>query len=163
MPLFKSSLVILASIGLLLLGACSNSNQASDSASNQSPTTTETTPKSEPAAKNETSHGGSQAKNAQVVESGAYHLELVPEPEANGTHLDFYLQKGDNHEAIPDAKVTTQVQLPDATQKTLPLTYDAEGKHYTVMLPGKATGQYQLKVTSDIKGEKVEGRFSFNQ
>ncbi|HEY9693986.1 MAG TPA: hypothetical protein V6D15_17420 [Oculatellaceae cyanobacterium] len=54
-----------------MLGACSNSNQASDSASNQSPTTTETTPKSETAAKNEILHGGSQAKNAQVVESGA--------------------------------------------------------------------------------------------
>jgi hypothetical protein len=55
----------------------------------------------------------------------------VPEPEANGTPLNFYMQKGDNHEAITDAKVTTQVQLPDGTQTTVPLTYDAEKKHPT--------------------------------
>jgi len=90
-------------------------------------------------------------------------LVRVTEKEDNGTHLDFYLQKGGNHEAIPNAKVTAQVQLPDGIQKTLPLTYDAEGKHYAALLAGKAMGQYQVKVTSEIDGEKVDGRFSFNQ
>ena len=58
-----------------------------------------------------------------MIESGSYHLEFVSEPESNGTHMDFYLQKGDNHEAISNAKVTAQVQLPDGTQKSLPLTF----------------------------------------
>jgi hypothetical protein len=31
------------------------------------------------------------------------------------------------------------------------------------MLPEKAAGQYQVKITSDIDGQKVDGRFSFNQ
>jgi hypothetical protein len=26
-----------------------------------------------------------------------------------------------------------------------------------------ASGQYQLRITADIKGEKVNGRFSFNR
>ncbi len=103
------------------------------------------------------SHGG------QVVESGAYHLEFVPEKEENGTHLDFYLQRGDTHEAIPNAKVTALVQSPDGKQQSLNLTYDAEGKHYTILFPGTTTGQYQVKVTADVSGEIVNGRFNFQQ
>jgi hypothetical protein len=101
------------------------------------------------------SHGG------QVVESGAYHLEFVSESEETGTHLDLYLQKGDTHEAIPNAKVTALVQSPDGKQQSLNLTYDAEGKHYTVLFPGTTTGQYQVKIAADVSGENVNGRFSF--
>jgi len=113
-------------------------------------------------AKSETKSDNSK-KGGQVIESGIYHLELVPEPEENSIHLDFFLQKSDNHEAIPDAKVTAQVQMPDGTQKNLDLKYDAPEKHYTVMLPSKATGEYKVAVLSDIKGEKVNGRFSFKR
>jgi hypothetical protein len=88
-------------------------------------------------------------------------LELVPIKEDSGTHIDFYLQKGDNHEAIPNANVTAQIQLPDGSQTKLNLAYDDDGKHYAVLLPEKATGQYQVKMTADINGEKVDGRFSF--
>jgi hypothetical protein len=105
----------------------------------------------------------SESKGGQVIESGPYHLEFVSEPETDGTHMDFYLQKGDNHEAIPNAKVTAQVQLPDGTQKSLPLSYDAEGKHYTALLPGKASGEYNVAILSDVSGEKVNGRFTFNR
>lgn len=60
-------------------------------------------------------------------------------------------------------KVTAQVQSPDGSQRSLPLTYNAVGKHYTALLPGKAAGQYQARVISDISGEKVNGRFNFSQ
>jgi hypothetical protein len=103
------------------------------------------------------------SKGGQVVESGPYHLELVVEKEADKTHLDFYLQKGDNHQAIPNAKITGQIQMPDRTQKTVTFTYDQKEQHYTVLLPGKVVGQYQMKITADISGQKVDGRFTFNR
>jgi hypothetical protein len=160
MKSLKLGLLILGSIGILLLSACSNNEQAANSDSNSTNSTPETATKTETTT--ETGHSNKN-QGGQVVESGAYHLEFVPETEASGTHMDFFLQRGNNHEAIPNAKVTAQVQLPDGTQKTLPLTYDAQGKHYTALLPGKASGQYQVKIISDIKGKKVDGRFSFNQ
>ncbi|NDJ24425.1 hypothetical protein GS682_22825 [Nostoc sp. B(2019)] len=162
MQSFKLGFVVLASVGLLFLGACGN--QASESSSSPSSPSTENTNKTEPAAKTETSaHGDSHGKNAQVVEAGKYHLELVPEKEGSTTHLDLYLQTGDKHEAIPNAKVTADIQSPDGKQKTVPLTYDADGKHYAAKLDGVTAGQYQVKVTADVGGEKVNGRFSFNQ
>jgi hypothetical protein len=161
MKSLKSMLLVLGSVSLIFLGACGNNNQATNTES--SPTSgkpAESTAQPTDAASTESSgHAAKPLAGGQVVESGPYHLEFVSVKEDNGTHLDFYLQKGDNHEAIPNAKVTAQVQLPDGTQKTLPLTYDAEGKHYAALLPGKATGQYQVKVTSEIDGTK--GRWSF--
>ena len=165
MKSLKSLLIVLGSVSLFFLGACGDNNQATNS--EISPTSTkpaESTAQPTDAAKTESSgHAAKPLKGGQVVESGSYHLEFVPVKENNGTHLDFYLQKGDNHEAIPNAKVTAQVQLPDGTQKSLDLPYDAEGKHYAALLPEKATGQYQVKVTADISGQKADGRFSFSQ
>lgn len=163
----KLSFVVLASAGLLLLGACSN--QASEpSSSNTNSGTTETAGNTETASKTETSgeksaHGDSHGKNAQVVESGKYHLEMVPEKEGNATHLDFYLQTGDKHEAVPNAKVTADIQSPDGKQKSVPLTYDASGKHYTAKLDSGAAGQYQVKITAAVGSETVNGRFNFKQ
>ena len=161
----KSLLMVIGSVSLFFLGACGNNNQATNSDS--SPTSTkpaESTAQPTDAAKTESSgHAAKPLKGGQVVESGPYHLEFVPVKENNGTHLDFYLQKGDNHEAIPNAKVTAQIQLPDGTQKTLDLPYDAAGKHYAALLPEKAAGQYQVKMIADVNGEKVNGRFTFNQ
>jgi hypothetical protein len=165
MKSIQSLLMVLGSVSLIFLGACGNNNQTTNSASSQtSAKPAESTVQPTDATKTESSgHAAKPLKGGQVVESGAYHLEFVPVKENNGTHLDFYLQKGDNHEAIPNAKVTAQVQLPDGTQKALPLTYDAEGKHYAALFPEKAAGQYQVKITSDIDGKKVDGRFSFTQ
>ncbi len=168
MKSIKSLLMILGSVSLIFLGACGNNNQTTNSDS--SPTTaspTESAAQPTEAAKTESSgHAAVPQAGGQVVESGPYHLEFVlekDEKEDKGAHLDFYLQKGDNHEAVPNAKVTGQVQLPDGTQKNLNFTYDPADKHYTAMLPEKAAGQYQVKITSDIDGQKVDGRFSFNQ
>lgn len=175
MKLLKSSLIIFSSMGLFFLTACNSGNQASDSntrpaasateSSKLVTTTTETNQSSPATSKTETaqteSHG--ESHGGQVVDTGTYHLEFVPEKEANGTHLDFYLQKGDAHEAVANAKVIAQVQSPDGKQQSLNLTYDAEGKHYTTLFPGTTTGQYQVKITADVSGENVNGRFNFQQ
>jgi len=164
MKSLRSLLIVISVPFLILLGACGNQNQAASPDNNTNTKPTEAASKPTEVAKTESSsHAAKPQKGGQVVESGKYHLEFVPEKEDNGTHLDFYLQKGDNHEAVPNAKVTAQIQLPDGTQKTLPLTYDAEGKHYAALLPGKASGQYQVKISSEINGEKVDGRFNFNK
>ncbi|OUL34180.1 hypothetical protein BV372_14625 [Nostoc sp. T09] len=157
----KYSLMIIGSIGLIFLGACANNQPAANTENNPNTSSANTQSSAAPVAKTEGQHGKSHG--GQVVEIGAYHLEFVPEKEANTTHMDFYLQKGDNHEAIPDAKVTAQVQLPDGTQKTVPFTYDAKDKHYTGLLKETATGQYQVKINADIKDKKVDGRFNFNR
>lgn len=157
----KSSLIIIGSIGLILLGACSNSQPTTNTENKPATSSANTQPSAAPVNKKEGQHGKSHG--GQIVETGAYHLEFVPEKEANTTHMDFYLQKGDNHETIPDAKVTAQVQLPDGTQKTVPFTYDAKDKHYTGLLKETTTGQYQVKINADIKGKRVDGRFNFNR
>ena len=157
-----SGIIVLASAGLLLLGACSKESKTSDSASNNSTTPTAETasPAATTTAKTDSSKGG-KSNGGQVVESGKYHLELVPEKGSNETHLDLYLQKGDSHEAVTNAKVTADVQLPDGKLKTLPLSYDASGKHYAAVLKEKITGQYQVKITATIGNEKADGRFNF--
>jgi hypothetical protein len=118
---------------------------------------------SAPAVSAPTEADGVSQHGGQVVEVGEYHLELVPLPEAQGAHLDLFLLKGEGHEAIPTAKVTAQVELPDGTQQSLEMPYDAEGGHYAALLASSAPGEYKVAVLSDIGGEKINGRFSFNQ
>lgn len=165
MKLLKASLIVLGSLGLIGLGACSNSNSSANP--NNSPNVAEpaqsTAQPSSEAQTESSEQAGTPQAGGQVVESGPYHLEFVPEPEADGTHMDFFLQKGDNHEAIPNANVTAQVQLPDGTSKTIDMTYDAEGKHYTALLPEKAAGEYKVVILSEVNSEKVNGRFTFNR
>lgn len=157
-------LIGVSSLGLLFLGACSSSNEtASNSPSSITPDATAKSPESRSKILGGSEDHPKVSKGGQVIESGPYHLEFVPEKEAGGTHLDFYLQKGDTHAAIPDAKVTAQVQLPDGTQKSLDLKYDSEGKHYAAIFRSSVTGEYKVAILSNIKGEKVNGRFTFNQ
>lgn len=165
MKSLKSGLIVLGSVGLLLLGACSNATQENNSASNTESSTAANTSKTEADKSHsnikhsdkEHSHGG------QVVEVGQYHLELVTEKENNGSHLDLVIERGEKHEAVPNAKVTAEVQQPDGTQKTLDFKYDTQSKAYTASLPRNAAGQYPVKVTADVGGEKVSGRFTINQ
>ncbi len=162
---FNQAAVMTLGFGLFALTSCAGgSNQATTEASpaapvESSPLASAPAPEAPAMAKADT-HGG---QGGQVIESGPYHLEFVPGAEASGTHLDFFLQKGDSHEPIPDAKVTAQVQLPDGTEQSLDMSYDASGKHYTVLLPSTAAGEYKVAVLSDIGGEKVNGRFTFTK
>ena len=144
-----------ASIGLLLLTACGGGSETVSTAPSPAASVA--------AAPSAASHEAAPQAGGQVVESGPYHLEFVPEKEATRTHLDFYLKKGNAHAIVPDAKVTAQVQLPDGTQKSLDLKYDAKDKHYTGILAAKAKGDYKVAILSEIGGEKVNGRFSFSQ
>ena len=146
------------------MGACSKGDEASAPNSSPAASPVASAPNaSSPAAATAKTDHPKQSKGGQVVESGPYHLELLTQKEDTGTHLDLYLQKGDNHEPIPGAKVTAQVQLPNGKQQTLELKYDADGKHYAVVFPVKDPGQYPVKVTADINGEKVDGRFTFDR
>lgn len=158
MKLNRSMIAILVSASLLVLTGCGSGGDTTAEV-DPSPTSAESpvAETSEPAADTEAKQGG------QVVEVGAYHLELVPEVEADGTHVDLYLQQGDSHEPIPDAQVTAQVDLPDGTQQSLEMDYDAEGGHYVALLPSDAAGEYKVAILSDINGEKVNGRFSFSR
>jgi hypothetical protein len=160
MTMIKSLLLTAGSAGLLFLGACSGGgNQASAPASSAAPIIP--SPAASPAA---SSHeAGKKAGGGIVVESGAYHLELVPEKEGSETHLDLFLQKTDNHESVGNAKVTAQVQLPDGSQKSAEMTYDPEAKHYTAKVKSVAVGEYKVVVQSEIGSEKVNARFAFKQ
>jgi hypothetical protein len=164
MKILNFFLIGVSSLGLLFLGSCSSSNEiASNSPSPVTPDAAAKSPENRSKASGGSEDHPKVSKGGQVIESGPYHLEFLPEKEAGGTHLDFYLQKGDTHAAIPNAKVTAQVQLPDGTQKSLDLKYDSEGKHYAVIFPGSVPGEYKVAILSDINGEKVNGRFVFKQ
>ncbi len=154
---------IAVSLGLLL-GACANGGeQAASDAPAASPSIASSPVAESSAVSPEVADHSAPTQGGQVVEVGPYHLELVTAPEANGTHLDLFLQKGDTHEAIEGATVTGQIQLPDGSQKDVDFEYDAEAKHYTAMLTETASGDYKIAVLTDISGEKVNGRFSFTK
>ncbi|MBL1202554.1 MAG: hypothetical protein RMY62_013830 [Nostoc sp. ZfuVER08] len=180
MKLLKISFVVLGSVGLIFLGACSGSNQAANS-DNKSASTIQITSKTENTTKNNHSENdghshnqnnaqshsedgkGEHSHGGQVIESGQYHLELIAEPKDDGNHLDFYIKKGDKHDTVSNAKVTAQIQLPDGTQKSLPFTYEAKEQHYHAVLSEKTAGEYKAAILSDINGEKVNGRFTFKR
>ena len=159
-------LLLISIVFANILAACSNSpTSTSPTTSPIAVTTTEPSPqtvvKTDSKAEKKPENHGKPNQGGQVVEAGAYHLELLMVKEENNIHLDFFLQTGDTHEAIPDAKVTAQVQFPDGSQKSYDIAYDAPNKHYATNLPTTASGEYKIAILSDIKGEKVNGRFSF--
>ena len=165
MKSLSSGIIVLASAGLLLLGGCGKETKTGDAASTSAVPSAETKPittASKPADRMAKSHMAPR-KGGQVVESGKYHLELVPEKEASGTHLDFYLLQSSNHEIMPNAKVTADIQLPDGKLKTVPFGYDASGKHYAAVVSEKASGQYQVKITATVGSEQIDGRFKFDR
>lgn len=174
MKSLKLGTIILGSIGLIFLGACSNQAASSE---NLIATKTETIAKEGHSGNHghdhsdsehehdHSDHGkdGKHSHGGQVIESGQYHLELVAKPIDDGIHIDFYLAKGEQHEKVSDAQVTAKIQLPNGGQKSIPLKYEADEKHYHGVLPEKATGEYKVAILSDINGEKVNGRFTFKR
>jgi hypothetical protein len=146
----------------LLLAACSSGEKSA-----QAPVTSPATAQASSGVSNDSDVkvGDKElsTKGGQVVESGKYHLELVPEKSANETHLDLYIQRGDDHQDISNAKVLGEVQFPNGQSKALTFTYDADGKHYATNLSGNTAGAYQLKINASIGSDKADGRFSFNR
>jgi hypothetical protein len=154
--------ILLISGAALLLSSCSSGEKSAQAPASSPGTEQQVAPANSTAPdpkQAKEKHGG---QGGQVVESGKYHLELIPEKSASETHLDLYVQKGDDHQTIADAKVSGEVQLPDGQSKTIVFTYDAGGKHYAASAPGKA-GAYQLKVTAVIGSDQADGRFSFDR
>lgn len=155
MQYLKRFFKVLSGVGMLILMGCNQGTQNPISS-----TTTTPAPAAETVAKTE---HPAQSQGGQVIETGPYHLELLPVVESEGIHLDFYLQKGDNHQAISEAKVTGQVQSPTGEQSTLAFDYDVAGQHYYALLPEKSVGEYKVVILTEIDGKKVNGRFSFNR
>ncbi|MGQ4646457.1 hypothetical protein [Lyngbya aestuarii] len=161
-------LLIISTLGLTLLTACGNNTQAdnpqsTDVAANSPNAATSPATTTKPSQENAENHDDGHSQGGQVVESGPYHLELLPIVENQGVHLDFFLQNGDDHQAIPDANVKAQIQSPGGESQTVDFTYDAADKHYEAVLPQAEPGEYQVAVQTDINGEKVNGRFSFKK
>ena len=162
----KRSLFFTLISGTLLLGSCSGKPSSisdtapavSDSAVTASP---DSTPNPIDPAQN-TAPDPNVSQGGQVIEIGAYHLELITLTEDSGIHLDFYLQNGETHEAISGAIVRGEIQLPDGTSKTIAFEYDTEGKHFVGILTETIPGEYKVAMLTDINGEKVNGRFTFS-
>jgi hypothetical protein len=147
----------LTAVIVLLISACNNTTPSTNDS--PSPTLTPSIATTESVQKDKTeSHGG---QGGQVVETGAYHLELLTLKESNGFHLDFYLQKGTDHTSISNAVVKGTVQVPDGTQKNLDFKYSDKDQHYTALLFTQVPGDYKIAILSNLNGEKINGRFNF--
>jgi hypothetical protein len=160
MPSLKITPIVLTLTGLLILSACSKEEKATDKVA-PIPPKTEASPN--PVSTAASAAHGKSHPGGTTIETSGIHLELVPEKEAEKTHLDLYLQQGDNHAPIPTAKVVAQVQTPDGKQQSFDMKYAAEDKHYTAIVPGQTAGQYQVKITAEVSGKKVDGRFTFDR
>ena len=160
----KYLVVLISSLSLLTLGACSGGDQAAKTEGAAKPTEAASTTQAASTSKETHKEGdGHDHKGGQVVEVGDYHLEFATHKAENGTSLDLLLQKGEAHQPVTDAKVTAQVQMPDGSQKPLEMNYDAAEKAYKAILPGTASGDYQVAILADVAGKKMNGRFSFKQ
>jgi hypothetical protein len=163
--MIKSILLATTGVGLMFLTSCGGGTTTAPVSSSASvpPVATSAKPAAEKKPEKPMAETEKKAGSGIVVESGAYHLELVPEKEDDVTHLDLFLQQHETHESVPNAKVTAQVQLPDGSQQSVDMAYDATAKHYTGKLQSVAPGEYKVTVQSTIGSEKVNARYTFKQ
>ncbi|AFY92969.1 hypothetical protein [Chamaesiphon minutus] len=173
MKFFNISLIALGSVSVLFLGACSSGDKATTTETTTTSSTPATAATTEPQvvkegekhdeSSNHKHSGDKDGHSGQVVQLGKYHIELKPDLDKDSIHLDTKLH-GEQDKEITDAKLLAQVQLPDGSNKTLPVLYNAEEKQYTAKLPASATkGDYKVVLQVDVKGEKFNSRFSFKQ
>jgi hypothetical protein len=169
MKFIKNSSIALVSVSLICLGACSNN----DSATKTESAPASSTPASQPekVVKGDEKHnegeahkhaGGKDGHSGQVVQVGKYHIEFKPDPDKDTIHLDTVIH-GDKDAKIVDAKLVAQVQLPDGSNKTLPVPYSTEENQYTAKLPVGGAGDYKVVMQVDVKGDKFNSRFSFKK
>lgn len=157
MKLIKTTLIGLSSTLILFLGACGEKE------ANKNPIQNLFHSSHNHSHGKHNNHDSDNSLKSQVIELGKYHLELLPVHQSQGFHLDFFLQTGDNHQAIDNAQVKAQIQLPNQEEKTLDFSYDEAGKHYAAFLPTTQTGEYNIVILSKINGEQINGRFRFKR
>lgn len=166
MKFIQVTLIALGSISLISLAACSPNNPAAKTENIQTDIARNTPAKAEEKHTEGDGHNHSKdskdGHSGQVVQVGKYHVEFKPDPDKDAIHLDTVLH-GDNDKQIVDAKLIAQVQLPDGTNKTLPVGYNTEEKQYTATLPMAKAGDYKVVMQVDIKGEKFNSRFNFKK
>lgn len=156
-------LTLTLGMGILILNGCTGETSTNDletTPSEMDSPAVESSPNSDQ--DDSTDHPTAQY-GGQVVETGDYHLELVPIPEDSGIHLDFYVQTRDDLETIPNATVTAQIQLPDGQEMEIPMEYDAPGEHYFAFLPSQASGDYLVVMLTEVEGTRTNARFRFSQ
>ncbi len=158
----QTILIFLAAFGSFSLIACTNGEQATNTAVSDR---TANTTMNEGHDSHHHGHANihTDIAHAQIIMSGPYHLELIAESKDHGINLNFHLENNANHEAIIGADVIALVETPDGNKETLKLNYEAEGEHYIGLLETQATGEFKVAILTDINGDKVDADFSFRR
>lgn len=99
--------------------------------------------------------------HTEAVKVGDYSMELMSQKEGSEVRFSFYLNKGKDE--VADAKVTAQFQMPDGSQKSLEMPFGAKEKAYVARLTSSVAGEYKVAVLTDLKGEKMNTRFTIKQ
>jgi len=165
-----TSIIIASSVSLIYLSACSSNDSVTkieSSLVSQAPSSQPEKIVKEGEKHIETDphkHAGvgKDGHSGQVVQVGKYHVEFRPDPDKDTIHLDTVVH-GDKDKQIVDAKLLAQVQLPDGSNKTLPVLYNPEEKQYTAKLPVGGAGDYKVVMQVDANGDKFNARFSFKK
>lgn len=113
------------------------------------------------------SHEGEQkhshdSKDGQVLILDGYQLKFIAERDTDESHLHLYVERGNNHESVPDAVVQAQVQAPDGKEKTLEFKYDEKEKGYVAVVNNLSDGKHQIKFLVNVQGKNINGRFQFD-
>ncbi len=142
----KIGAIAIGTIGSLLITACDNKNASEDLQKLKIST----------ALLNQHNHSQEIKNHAQQTNSNTYNLELIIDSESDEKiYLDLCFEKGNKQ--IKNAKVTAQIKFPNGQEKTIPLKYVAEKKHYHNVLPEKITGEYKITIYANV-GNKIVNR-----